>query len=350
MREQRIAMELTEIRIAGVTVKVPCVRVEGRAVIVQGGWLKLAAIQDEDYQEGELVADPERFVAGLRSCRDVRADIFTFSQKPTNPAPQFSYSYEWESVAAIPVASFSDWWTNFVSSDLRKDVRRAAKRGVVVRQVSFDDEFVKGIVDIYDETPVRQGRPFWHYKKGFEAVKHETGTYLERSDFLGAFVGEELIGFLKVVYVDRMARLLQIISKAAHQDKRPMNALIAKAVELCEQKHCSHLTYGKYRYDGLDSSLTAFKHRNGFQEILVPKYYVPLTIKGDLALRLQLQGGFKTLIPRPVRKSLVRARSVVYGFLSRPTAAQPSELAGPDRRGVKPLVESEPSRIDGHSG
>ena len=35
-------------------------------------------------------------------------------------------------------------------------------------RVPFTDDFVHGIMDIYDETPVRQGRSFWHYKKSFE--------------------------------------------------------------------------------------------------------------------------------------------------------------------------------------
>jgi hypothetical protein len=119
---------------------------------------------------------------------------------------------------------------------------------VVVRSVPFTDDLVAGIVDIYNETPIRQGRPFWHYGKTFEAVKQMNATYLERSGFLGAFLGDELIGFLKIVYVNRVARLMQIVAKDAHRDKRPMNALIAKAVELCETKNCTDLVYGNYRY------------------------------------------------------------------------------------------------------
>ena len=39
-------------------------------------------------------------------------------------------------------------------------MRRAEKRGVVVREVPFDDDLVRGIVEIYDETPIRQGGPY----------------------------------------------------------------------------------------------------------------------------------------------------------------------------------------------
>jgi hypothetical protein len=95
---------------------------------------------------------------------------------------------------------------------------------------------VKGIQQIYNEAPLRQGRPFWHFGKDFDTVKRENGTYLERSEFLGAHLHHELIGFIKIIYVDRIATLIQILAKNEHQDKRPMNALVANAVKLCESK------------------------------------------------------------------------------------------------------------------
>jgi hypothetical protein len=309
-------MNREDITVAGVTRKVRSTQLNGRTVIITGKWLKTAAVKDEDYQLGQVATDSEELLGTLRRHEDWTADVFTFAQKPDDPLPKFPFLHEWESVAAIPVVSMAAWWST-VSSDLRRDVRKAAKLGVVVRPVAFTDDFVRGIQCIYDETPVRQGRPFWHYRKGFDAVKEANGTYLERSEFVGAFVGDELIGYLKIVYVDRLARLMQIMSKVAHQDKRPTNALVAKAVELCEAKGCTHLTYGKYRYTrDIDSSLTAFKHRNGFQEILVPRYYVPLTLKGRLALRLGLQHGAQVWVPAPVRRtlvpSLIRAKASFY--------------------------------------
>jgi hypothetical protein len=302
-----------EISVKGRLVRVPALEVNGKILVVTGNWLKIAAVHDEEWSETEL-EDPEPCVRKLKetSSPAMRADLFTFTQKITDSTPRFPYLCEWDSIAAIPVVSFSDWWTNRVPYRLRQDVKRAARLGVVVRLCPFTDDFIRAIMDIYDETPIRQGRPFWHYKKGFDAVKRENATYLERSDFLGAFLGEELIGFLKIVYVDHAARLMQIISKDAHRDKRPMNALIAKAVQVCEAKGCSHLTYGNYRYSQETDSLTAFKKRNRFEEILVPKYYIPLTIKGSLALRLQLQHGARALVPNAVLLGLKRARSYIY--------------------------------------
>jgi hypothetical protein len=306
-------MDRIETTMQGVTIRVPSILVNGRTVIAVGRWLKIAEVKDEQWQEGEVVSDADGFIANVRQHKDF-ADIFTFSQKPGDPIPRFPFYYEWDSVAAIPVASFSDWWNNRVSVKLRQDVKRATRFGVVARSVPFTDELVQGIVDIFDESPVRQGRPFWHYRKGFEAVKVALATYLERSEFVGAFLGDELIGYLKIVYVDNLARLMGITSKIFHQDKRPTNALVAKAVELCAARRCSHLTYGKYHYTkGIsDSSLTAFKHKNGFEELLIPKYYIPLTRKGSLALRLKLHHGAKELLPEPILRSLIRIRTSIY--------------------------------------
>jgi hypothetical protein len=309
-----MGVDYSEISVAGANVTVRSAQVDGRTVVVTGRWLRVAAVKGEDWLEGEVVPAPDHFIASVQKHNGLGPDFFTFSQKPTNPTPQFPFFFEWDSVAAVPTLSFSDWWTNRVSTDLRCDVRKAARLGVEVRRVQFTDDFVRGIMEIYDESPIRQGRPFWHYKRSFDSVKMANSSYLERSEFLGAFFGDELIGFLKIVYVDGFARLMQIISKDAHRSKRPMNALIAKAVELCAERGCSHLTYGKYRYSQGADSVTAFKHRNGFEEILVPKYYVPLTLKGKLALHLGFHRGARALVPDPVLLSLKRLRATLYSY------------------------------------
>ena len=56
----------------------------------------------------------------------------------------------------------------------------------MVKLAEFDDEFVRGIVEINNETPIRQGRAFWHFQKSFEAVKEKNSTYPEKY-LLGAY-------------------------------------------------------------------------------------------------------------------------------------------------------------------
>jgi hypothetical protein len=303
---------LAEIRIAGKTVCVPSREIWGRTVVVTGNWLRQAAIKDEDVVEGEIVEEPSVFLEELKRS-SLRADIFSFSQKIPDTTLKYSYPFEWDNWAAIPLSSFSDWWEKRLPQESRRNVRLAAKRGVVVRAVQFDDDLVRAIQAIYNETPIRQGRRFWHYGKDFETVKKENATYLDRSDYLGAYFNDELIGFIKIIYVDQMASLVLIISKIEHQDKRPTNALLAKAVEVCCKRGITFLLYTKFVYDGdRSSSLTEFKRRNGFEEIRYPRYFVPLTAKGAVGVRLGIHKGFKPLVPLPLLLSLKSLRSRIY--------------------------------------
>src|SRR6266480_725824 len=227
--------ELEEIRISGKTLYVPSAEICGRTIIVTGKWIRTAQVKDEELVEGVPVEDPESFITKLKES-ELKADIFTFAQRPPEIALKYDYHFEWDNWAAVPTTCFKDWWENRLPQESRKNVRRAAKRGVVVRVVPFGDDLVKGIHKIYNETPIRQGKRFWHFGRDFDTVKRQIGNYLERSEFIGAFFNEELIGFIKVIYVDRIAVLVQILSKNEHHDKRPMNALLAHTVELCERK------------------------------------------------------------------------------------------------------------------
>jgi hypothetical protein len=154
---------------------------------------------------------------------------------------------------------------------------------------------------------------FWHYQKGFEAVQRENATFLDRSVFIGAYFNDELIGFIKMVAVGTTFATLQVISKKRHSDKKPMNALIGKAVQICEAKGVSHLVYGSFTYNGHYSSLTEFKRRNGFEQVNIPRYYVPLSIKGHLALRANLHRGLAHCLPASVVSRLRALRTHLHG-------------------------------------
>ena len=310
----------TTIRIKGVDQEVPSAVVDGATIIVTGGSLKIAKLHDEELVEGDPVGNPIRFVESLRRS-GLGADLFTFSERPNSPRENLNYSRYVENWAVIRTNSFQDWWENRLPQESRKNARRAAKRGVIVKSVPFSDSLVEGIRLIYNETPIRQGKPFWHYGKSFEAVKRENITYLDRSEFIGAYLGDELIGFIKVIYVDKIAVMIQILAKNAHHDKRPMNALLSATVEVCEKKGCEFLTYGQYVYDGKqNSSLTEFKRRNGFEELRFHRYYVPLTLKGTIALKTGLHRGIKNAIPGPVTEFLLKVRGRIlrswYDFRS----------------------------------
>ena len=301
-----------EISVKGKLVNVPSARINDREIIVTGKWLKVAVVKDAEWLEGEVVDHPETFIAALKQFPS-KPDIFTFSQRLGATELKYPYQVECDNVAAIPITTYSDWWEKRLPQVSRKNVRRSQRRGVVARLATFDDELVHGITRIYNETPVRQGRRFWHYGKDFATVKKDNSTYRDRSEFVAAYHQDELIGFIKIVYVDKVARIMQILSMNQHFDKRPANMLIAKAVEACCQRGASHFIYGKYVYDNKKNSpLTEFKRRNGFEQMMVPTYYVPLTSKGRIALALNLHLGVKKMIPESLMKVLLNSRTKLY--------------------------------------
>jgi hypothetical protein len=182
--------------------------------------------------------------------------------------------------------------------------------GVVVRLTEFDDEFVKGMASIFNETPVRQGRPFWHYGKDVQTLKLEFSRNLAREDLIGAYYKGELIGFIFLAYAGAYCLITQIISKLEHRDKAPNNALLAKAVEICEEKNVAYLVY--LRWDG--GSLSEFKRRNGFRKIDLPRYYIPLSIKGQIAIKSELHHGFSALIPAKTRNLFLDLRKRYFSM------------------------------------
>jgi len=308
-------MRETSVSVKGKWVKVPAFDVNGKTVVVKGGWLKTASVHDEEWSDTEI-GDPALYIKALKQnlAHGDRADIFTFTQKPPITMLKYDYPAERESVAVLCFNSFREWWEG-LPQETRKNVRRAQKRGVSVRINKFDDEMVKGIVELNNESPVRQGRAFSHYGKTFDQVKKDYSSFLDRSDLVCAYFGDELIGLSKVVYRGEIASVLQLLVKSSHYDKRPSNAILAKVVELCEAKNIHCLTYGLFSYGNKrNSPMQEFKSRNGFAEMLIPRYTIPLTGRGALCLKLKLHRGLFGLLPESVVQVGLQARSKWYRF------------------------------------
>ena len=282
-----------------------------KEIRTRGRLVRIAFLDGEGYQ---FLEEPEAALGALRKS-GTRIDLFTFIQKLSDTSPKYSYPMEWDNMAALRVSSFDDWMKYQVDSKVRNMIRKAEKNGVVVREVPFDDALVRGVSAIYDEAPVRQNKQFWHYGKDFEAVRLMNGTFLDRSTFIGAFFQDNLIGFVKLVSdEDRgQAGLMQIISMIQHRDKAPTNALIAQAVRSCAERGISYLWYANFSYGKKQrDSLADFKRHNGFQRIDLPRYYVPLTVAGQMALHLGLEHGVVNRIPEPIVATYRKIRRLWY--------------------------------------
>jgi hypothetical protein len=296
-----------QLSVKGRLIAIPAINSGAFTIALIGKFLRIGVIRDESWQS-DPVTGPHEILKVLRQARP-RPDIFTFSQRLPDTEPHFDFHVEYDNVAAVPVSSYEDWLKKQIKPDARNKVRKSQKSGVVTEVVEFDDNLVDGITRIYNETPVRQGKKFWHFGKDAETVRQENSTYLNRSEFIGAYYDGRLIGFLKMVYVGSYAEVMQILSLVSERDRAPTNALIAKAVETCAQKGLSHFVYANFSYGAKgDDSLTEFKRRNGFVKIDLPRYYVPITLRGRVALALGLHRGIRELLPRRLLLVLIGLR------------------------------------------
>ena len=326
MAEQTVA-----ISVKGQWASVPCLEVNGKKIIVRGKRMRLAVVHDEQWLESEL-ENPELCIKMLKNQgpQGLRADIFTFAQMLPATQPKYRYHMEWESLATVRTSSFKEWWES-LPQEARKNVRRAQKRGVVITVKKFDDDLIRGIARVNNESPFRQGVPNYHYGKSLDQVRIDLCPLVDRSDFICAYFEDELIGFIKLVYRGQSASILHLAAMACHNDKRPANALLAKAVELCEAKGMTHLVYGKFNYGNKrESPLRQFKERNGFEEVLVPKFYVPLTTRGKLYIKMGLHRGLLGTLPLGVITLALGARTRWYNF-KRPLSRCSSMPERPNR-------------------
>jgi hypothetical protein len=163
-------------------------------------------------------------------------------------------------------------------------VRRAEKSGIKVTVVEPSGKLAEGIWKIYNETPIRQARAFAHYGESIQTVTKN--MYADKNNtFIGAYLDDVLVGFIQIVYGNQIAIVSNILSLQVHWDKSVNNALLAKAVEVCASKGERWLMYGRI---GNHPSLDKFKENNGFAKVKIARYYIVLSKKGKLALRLGL--------------------------------------------------------------
>jgi hypothetical protein len=282
-----------------------------KSIRISGRLLRIARLDAELYH---FLSNPEPMIDRLRNSTD-HIDIFTFMQGLPETEPKFMYPMEWDNLAVLPVSTYENWWNKQIRSITKNRAKQAEKKGVVIREVQFDEKLAGGIWEIYNECPIRQGRRFRHYGKDQETVYREASTYLDDSTFIGAYLGEELIGFIKMVAdEDRVqAGLMNILSKMQHKDKAPTNALLAQAVRSCANQGIAYLVYNNYSYGSKQhDGLSEFKERNGFKRVDVPRYYVPLTHFGGFALRMGFHHRLADRFPESIAGRLRELRKSWY--------------------------------------
>lgn len=286
-------------------------KVCGKDITVRGRLIRIAQIDGDKYNFPD---DPEILIDALRKSGE-RIDLFTFLQKLPETTPKYAYPVEWDNLAVLPVSTFDHWWNDQIRSFPRNRARQAEKKGVMLREVACDEALIQGICAIYNESPVRQGRRFPHYGMTEEMARDYARTFPDRSIYVGAFLGETMIGFIKLVMDESRthACLVHILSMIKHRDKAPTNALLAQAVKTCADRGISYLVYENFAYGKKQGdSLSHFKEVNGFQRMDLPRYYIPLTPLGRIAFRLGLHQRFTDRLPESLVAKLRELRTAWY--------------------------------------
>jgi len=287
---------------------------------VEGRMLRIARLDGDRYTFPD---DPEAVIRALRNL-GTRVDLFTFLQRLPDTSPKYAYPMEWDNLAALKVTTFDHWWAHQIPSTVRNRAKQAEKRGVTFRAVPFGEELLKGISAIYNECPIRLGKRFPHYGMTMDRAREYAGTFLDRSTYTGAFLGDEMIGFSKLVVNETgtHACIVHILSMVRHRDKAVTNALIAQAIRFCADRRIDYLVYEKFSYGKKQGDgLSYFKEVNGFRRVDLPRYFIPLTAIGKAAFRLGLHHSLVDSLPEPVTAKLRQLRKVWYEFRFQKVAA-----------------------------
>jgi hypothetical protein len=265
---------------------------QGREFYSRGRIWRICGLVNAWYED---VEDPPRLVRSLKQNRP-SAEIFTFFQRVPHVIPAYNFPMDRYQVSVIELSNYEQWWNSGIGKKTRQAIKKSRKTGVEVRQAVFDDDLVRGIGEICNETPVRQGKRFPHYGDDLPTVRRKHETFIERSEFLGAYYQGKLIGFIKLVFEKEFTDILQLLTRIAYQENNPANALLDQAVRLCCERQVKYLAYGDWNATGLGD----FKRHNGFTCMDLPRYYLPVNAWGAIAIKLNLHLGLKSILPPPL--------------------------------------------------
>jgi hypothetical protein len=276
--------------------------VDGKEVSVTGRFVKTVRLLSESHVPLE---DPVAFLQHVRQSR-LRADIFTFVQGVNDRVPKYAFEQAVDQLAVLPLTTYENWFTKTLYNKPRNMIRKALKSGIEIRLEEFSEQLVQGIKAVYDETPIRQGKRNYHYQEDLDTIRHGHSRFLDRSQFITAYYAGEFIGFVKVTFSQECGFLMNFASKISHRDKAVSSALIAKAVEICADRKSKCVVYGVWGSGGT-RGLVEFKVANGFECVDVPRYFVPLTWLGRIALKA---GAHQSLVHRMPAWSVEAAAKV----------------------------------------
>jgi hypothetical protein len=247
----------------------------------------------------------------VEKLRKKNMDIFTFIERKwcyQVAYPAETWTKATDNIALLHLTDYREWLKT-IGKKTRNMIRKAEKSGITTDVAEPDEKLAEGIWKIYNETPIRQERGFPHYGISFDQVIRGLHS-AQNCTYIGAYLQDELTGFIQLVHGENITIISQILSLQKHWDKAVNNALVAKAIEVCAGKGVKWVMYGRM---GNHPSLDNFKQSNGFTQFRLTRYYIPITRKGKLAIKLGLHREMKDSLPRAIKYPLIP----IYNWVSR---------------------------------
>ena len=279
---------------------------ETEALIVQKRFFFSIARDSREYLQNTLPTEDM-----ITELRKRRVDIFTFLERKwccQIEHPSEAWTKSTDNIALLYVTDYQEW-LKMVGKKTRNMIRKAEKSGIRTRIAEPNDALGKGMWKIYNETPIRQERAFPHFGISLGRVI-EGLVSTKNASYIGAYLQDELVGFIQLIHGDSIAMISQILSMQKHLDKAVNNVLVAKAIEVCASESEKWIMYGRM---GNHPSLDNFKRSNGFTRFELTRYYISLTRKGKAATKLGLHREVKDTLPQPMKNVLFP----IYNWLSR---------------------------------
>jgi hypothetical protein len=292
----------------------------------------LRRILDVQGELGSLSIDKRLFFKVARNAREYETDVsptvefieilkgkgvdlFTFLERSwchTIHNPPHNWVRSADNIGLIQITSYGEWLGR-VGKKTRNMIRKAQKSGVNASVAKPDQRLAEGIWKIYNETPIRQERGFPHYGALLPQVMKEVHS-AQNCTYIGAYLEDELVGFVQLVHGENIEIISQILSLQRHWDRAVNNALVAKVIEFCAGRGARWIMYGRM---GNHPSLDNFKRSNGFAQVQVSRYYVPITRKGKTATVLGLHRPMKDALPKTIKYPLFPLYNWVSRFRAR---------------------------------
>ena len=223
----------------------------------------------------------------------VKADLFSFWNRDWIQPRTYDYPSVEDNVCLLSISAHREWFRQ-IKRKTRNMIRKSQKSDCTVASLAFNRDSYERILQIFQETPTRQGRPFPnYYMTSWRHVAEKLMPWQATSQLIGLFLKDTLIGFTALVFVDGYILISHFLSYQQHYDKAPNNRLMSAIVQTAEAKGIHTIVYGKMASG--NTGLNRFRRHHGFRRFRVPRYYVAMSGKGRVIMKIGINRSYRLM-------------------------------------------------------